>query len=81
MTDPFDLKLRTHKLSGKLKGLWSFSLDYNLRVVFYFTIDNPKKAVLVDVGTHNEVYSATYTPFCFSCLHEAFAAPTNCSLF
>ena len=56
ITDPFNLKLKTHKLSGKLKELWSFSLDYDLRVVFYFTKDKPKKAVLVDIGTHDEVY-------------------------
>ena len=56
ITDPFNLKLKTHKLSGKLKDLWSFSLDYDLRVVFYFTKDKPKKAVLVDIGTHDEVY-------------------------
>ncbi len=56
ITDPFNLKLKTHKLSGKLKDLWSFSLDYDLRVVFYFTKDKPKKAVLVDIGTHDQVY-------------------------
>ena len=54
--DPFDPKLKTHKLSGKLKGLWSFSLEYNIRIVFFFTTDKPKKAVLVDIGTHEEVY-------------------------
>lgn len=56
INQPFEPKLKTHRLSGKLKELWSFSLDYNLRIVFYFTKDKPKKAVLVDVGTHNEVY-------------------------
>lgn len=56
ITDPYNQKLKTHKLSGKLKDLWSFSLDYDLRVVFYFTKDKPKKAVLVDIGTHDEVY-------------------------
>jgi len=54
--DPFDPKLKTHKLSGKLKGLWSFSLEYNIRIVFFFTTDKPKKAVLVEIGTHEEVY-------------------------
>ncbi len=54
--DPFDLKLKTHKLSGKLKDLWSFSLGYDLRVVFYFTKDKPRKAVFVDIGNHDEVY-------------------------
>ena len=56
INDPFDTKLKTHKLSGKQKDKWSFSIDYNLRVVFFFTKDKPKKAVLVDIGTHDEVY-------------------------
>ena len=53
-SDPFDPKLRTHKLSGKLKDLWGFSVEYDLRVVFYF-VDN-QRAVFVDIGTHKEVY-------------------------
>lgn len=56
IADPFDPRLKTHKLSGKLKDLWSFSVNYDLRVVFYFTKDKPAKAVLVDIGTHDEVY-------------------------
>jgi addiction module RelE/StbE family toxin len=56
VNDPFDAKLKTHKLSGKLKGLWSFSIENNLRVVFYFTKDKPPKAIFVDIGTHDEVY-------------------------
>ena len=31
--NPFDSKLRTHKLSGKLKDLWSFSIEYDLRII------------------------------------------------
>ena len=54
--NPFDERLRTHKLSGKLKSLWGFSIDYNLRIMFFFTKDKPTKAVLVDIGTHDEVY-------------------------
>ena len=56
MNDPFDPKLRTHKLSGKLKNLWSFTVENDLRVVFFFTDDKPKRAVFVDLGSHNEVY-------------------------
>ena len=37
--DPFDQSLKTHKLSGKLKELWSFSVEYDQRVLFYFTED------------------------------------------
>ncbi len=56
IADPFDSRLKTHKLSGKLKGLWSFFVDFDTRVVFFFTNDKPKKAVFTDIGTHQEVY-------------------------
>jgi len=56
ISDPFDAKLKTHKLSGKLKGLWSFSVEFDIRVVFYFTKDHPPKAVFIDIGSHDEVY-------------------------
>lgn len=52
--DPFDPRLKTHKLSGKLKEFWSFSIEYDERVLFYFTED--EKAVFVDIGSHDEVY-------------------------
>jgi mRNA-degrading endonuclease YafQ of YafQ-DinJ toxin-antitoxin module len=52
--DPFDPSLKTHKLSGKLKEFWSFSVDYDERVLFYF-MEN-EKAVFVDIGSHDEVY-------------------------
>lgn len=54
VTDPFEQSLKTHKLSGKLKDLWSFSIEYDQRVLFYFTDDG--KAVFVDIGNHDEVY-------------------------
>ncbi len=56
VNEPFSPQLKTHKLSGKLKDLWSFSIEYDLRVIFYFTEDKPKKAIFVDIGTHKEVY-------------------------
>ena len=56
INNPFEAKLKTHKLSGKLKELWSFSIDQNLRVVFYFTKEKPKRAIFVDIGSHDEVY-------------------------
>jgi mRNA-degrading endonuclease YafQ of YafQ-DinJ toxin-antitoxin module len=52
--DPFAPSLKTHKLSGNLKEFWSFSVDYEERVLFYFTED--AKAVFVDIGSHDEVY-------------------------
>jgi addiction module RelE/StbE family toxin len=53
--NPFDRKLKTHKLSGKLKDLWSFSVQYDLRVIFYF-LEDGNRAVFVDIGKHEEVY-------------------------
>ncbi|WP_072620791.1 type II toxin-antitoxin system YafQ family toxin [Spirulina major] len=53
-SDPYDPRLRTHKLSGKLKDLWSFTVDYDVRVLFYLTEDD--KAIFVDFGSHDEVY-------------------------
>ena len=52
--DPFDPSLKTHKLSGKLKEFWSFSVDSDGMVLFYFTEE--EKAVFVDIGSHDEVY-------------------------
>ena len=52
--DPFDPGLKTHKLSGKLKEFWSCSIDYDEKILFYFT--EAGKAVFVDIGSHDEVY-------------------------
>jgi mRNA-degrading endonuclease YafQ of YafQ-DinJ toxin-antitoxin module len=56
INDPYDSSLKTHKLTGKLKDLWSFSIAYDIRVVFYFTKDKPKKSVFIDIGSHDNVY-------------------------
>jgi mRNA-degrading endonuclease YafQ of YafQ-DinJ toxin-antitoxin module len=53
-TNPFDNRLRTHKLTGKLRGLWAFSVDHKTRVIFSFPSDD--EALLVDIGGHDEVY-------------------------
>ena len=34
INEPYHPQLRTHKLSGQLKNLWSFSIDYDLRIIF-----------------------------------------------
>ncbi|MEW6618500.1 MAG: type II toxin-antitoxin system YafQ family toxin [bacterium] len=51
---PFDRILKTHKLSGRLQELWSFSIEYDVRVIFYFADRN--RVVFVDIGKHDEVY-------------------------
>ncbi len=52
--DPFAPTLRTHKLSGKLKDYWSFSVEYDLRIIFYFA--SQEEVVFIDIGTHKDVY-------------------------
>jgi len=54
-TDPFDPRLQTHKLTGRLSGYWAFSVDFDCRVIFMF-IKAKKKVLLLDIGSHEEVY-------------------------
>ncbi len=35
--DPYDPALKTHKLHGKLSGLWACIAEYDCRIVFTFT--------------------------------------------
>lgn len=37
--NPFSVTLKTHKLSGELEELWSFSVDYKIRIIFEFIDD------------------------------------------
>ncbi len=48
--DPFGPRLKTHKLKGKLKNRWSFSLTYSQRVLFSYYQDN--EVIFYDVGDH-----------------------------
>ena len=34
--DPFDPRLKTHKLHGRLGEFWSFSLDHTHHIIFMF---------------------------------------------
>jgi len=43
--------LKTHALSGNLRGLHSFSIDYAYRIIFRFESD--EAATFIDVGTHS----------------------------
>ncbi len=52
--NPHDPRLRTHKLSGELRAQWSFTIEYDVRVVFSFLSNS--RAVFEDIGTHDEVY-------------------------
>lgn len=52
--DPFDPQLKTHKLAGKLKGYWAFSVDYRYSIVFSFEGEGLVR--FHTVGTH-DIYS------------------------
>ncbi|PIQ94958.1 MAG: type II toxin-antitoxin system mRNA interferase toxin, RelE/StbE family [Nitrospirae bacterium CG_4_10_14_0_8_um_filter_41_23] len=52
--EPFNFRLRTHKLTGKLEGLWAFSVSYDCRIIFKFLDKN--EFLLIDIGGHDEVY-------------------------
>lgn len=51
--DPFEPSLKTHKLTGKLKEYYSFSIDYQYRIIFEFV--NKDIIWFHSVGTH-EIY-------------------------
>lgn len=57
--DPFTPSLKSHKLMGTLEGLWACSVAYDCRIVFTFKQDpetGQDLIVLVDIGSHDEVY-------------------------
>ena len=54
--DPFHPSLKSHTLSGVMKGLWSFRITYEHRLVFDFVDEGRTQIVLIDIGSHEEVY-------------------------
>lgn len=48
--DPFDFSLKTHKLHGKLKNHWSFTIKGQYRVLFIF---EKADVILLDIGPHD----------------------------
>ncbi|MFU8771031.1 MAG: type II toxin-antitoxin system YafQ family toxin [Anaerolineales bacterium] len=57
--NPLNPQLKTHKLRGQLEGLWACTVDYDLRIIFTFEPDpitNEEIIVLIDIGSHEEVY-------------------------
>lgn len=49
--NPFDHRLKVHKLHGKLKEFYSLAVDQKYRIVFKLT--NRFKAVFLDIGDHD----------------------------
>jgi mRNA interferase YafQ len=57
--DAFAANLGTHKLEGKLSGTLACSCGYDCRILFKFDLDeetDEEVILLLDVGTHDEVY-------------------------
>lgn len=59
LENPFSPQLATHKLKGKLSGVWACNAGYDLRIIFDFIKNDPGKEediFLISIGTHDEVY-------------------------
>ena len=52
-SSPDHPSLRLHKLKGKMKNVWSISIDKDIRMIF---IKEEQVDYFVGFGTHDEVY-------------------------
>lgn len=52
--DPKHPSLRTHKISGTGKNVWSISITMQIRMLYVIT--SPDEVYFADIGTHDEVY-------------------------
>lgn len=53
--DPFEPSLKLHKLQGNLEKFHAVRLTYEYRIVLILIIVD-EKIILVDIGTHDDVY-------------------------
>ena len=51
--NPFDSRLATHHLHGKLKNQLSFSVNARYRILFEFLDKKQDEIVFLDIGTHD----------------------------
>ena len=49
-----DATLKIHKLHGRMKNKWSFSVNYKIRIIFEY--ESKKEIVLLAIGDH-DVYN------------------------
>ena len=52
--DPTNTLLKDHQLSGVKKGLRSFSVTGDIRIVYRPVRNN--EVIFIDIGSHNQVY-------------------------
>jgi len=53
--NPLEQSLKNHQLKGSLKHLRAISVTGDMRIIFE-QFDNYTLVVMLDVGTHNQVY-------------------------
>lgn len=51
LNDPYDSRLKTHKLTGALMGFMAFSINQEYRIIF--DLDEKKDARFYQIGTHD----------------------------
>lgn len=52
--DPNYKVLNNHYLIGKMKGLYSFSITGDIRIIYQWV--DEKTVLFLDIGSHNQVY-------------------------
>jgi mRNA-degrading endonuclease YafQ of YafQ-DinJ toxin-antitoxin module len=55
MANPFEPRLRLHRLSGHLDEIYAVSLTYKYRVTLTLLVSD-ERITLLDIGSHDEVY-------------------------
>lgn len=53
--NPFNPQLKIHKLHGRFRDYWSYSVDFKYRVIFSFPGD---KILFFDIGPH-QIYQSS----------------------
>lgn len=48
--------LKNHQLTGNMRGLFAISINGDVRAIYF--LEGPNTAHFIDIGTHNQVYSA-----------------------
>lgn len=54
INNPFDQRLKTHKLKGPLKNHFAISVDFKIRIIFIFV--DKETILLIAIGNHDDMY-------------------------
>lgn len=53
--NPYDPSIKNHQLHGIMQGRRALSVTSDIRIIFR-EFDNYYLVILIDVGTHNQIY-------------------------